>query len=123
MNDEQAKDVHNMFDIFDTVIARKKTGIPNSRFLKIQYNKIEAILLYGVTVKGLEKTLNENDFSINTKTLKTELFRIRKKLGKKSIREQTNEILVSSNYNNDVFNEKILKIFNMPVQPYKKYSQ
>lgn len=120
---EHAKNIDDMFNIFDAIIFNKNDGIPNSRFLKIQYAKIEAILLYGVTVRGLANILNENNFSINAKTLKTELFRIRKKLGKKSIREQTNEMLVSSNYKNDVFKEEILKIFNAPIQPYKKYKE
>jgi hypothetical protein len=122
-NDGQAKNTKDMFSVFYSIVSNKSDGIPNSRFLKIHYSKIEAILLFGYSVRKLSEILTENGFIINAKTLKTELFRIRKKLGKKSIREQHDEILFSVNWNYDAFNEKILNIFNTPLQPYRKYDE
>jgi hypothetical protein len=96
-------------DCVTSIVSRKQQyeSISNATCLIDNYNKIEAVLLSGITVKYLAEELNEKGFNTTAKSLKTELFRIRKKLGKPPTKEQSYAIDFLPNSE-----EKIIEIFN-----------
>jgi len=71
-------------DCVTSIVSRKQQyeSLSNATCLIENYNKIEAVQLSGITVKYLAEALNKKGFNITAKSLKTELLRIRKKLGK-----------------------------------------
>lgn len=75
-----------LIDEFFEIVSTTK-HMHQARFLFYHYFKIEAVLLMYFSLARLAKTLNENGFGITEKTLKTELYRTRKRLGRASISE------------------------------------
>jgi hypothetical protein len=102
-------------DFFNAIeyLLKNYSGMTNSRVLFIMYNKIESLLLQGYyTVEYLAKKLNEHGFNITKKSLKTELFRIRKKLGRESPRIIRNKYDYEFGYSSELKKIKILELFN-----------
>lgn len=103
-------------DFFNAIENSLKThsGMTNSRALFVMYNKIEALLVQGYwTVFGLAEKLNKHGFiNLTKKTLKTELFRIRKRLGRESPRIIRNKYDYEFGYGSELKKIKILELFN-----------
>lgn len=99
--------LNEVIDEFFEIISNKSPHYERSIFLYKNYFKFEAMLLI-YSLPALTKRLNEKGFIITEKTLKTDLFRIRKGLGRESIRKRklNGEIPRYAN------TEKIIEIFN-----------
>lgn len=117
-NSDIASNMGDMLPIFKSSIAFVVDNeIPKCRFIKHEYNCIKAFLLMGCSVQHICNILNENGIEITYKTLKTELFRIRKKLGEKSIRAQIDDYFYYSRVNGmEMGDKKIVDVFNTPVK-------
>ena len=79
-------EIDEIINEFFEMVNSKSVNYYNARFLFNNYFKIEAILLTRYySLATFTEELNKRGFVITEKTLKTELFRIRKKLGRESI--------------------------------------
>ena len=103
-------------------LSRTGAGsVPNARALFKMYNQIEALLLYGFTVKGLTGELNRYGFNFTEKSLKTELFRIRKRLDRESPRIILNKIESEFGYSGSY--TKIVELFNRDYLIFRDYKK
>ena len=114
--------IDEIINEFFEIVSSKSINYYNARFLFNNYFKIEAILLTGYyPLAAFAGELNERGFVITEKTLKTELFRIRKKLGRASIREIEKKL--PSYFNWVERQQKIIEIFDTPTPNFWDYKK